>query len=292
MKTFEIINGMWTINSAAGGLDCLLHKIMITACEQDDPKAAQSTLKHGLNPKNRLITAIKKDDWMNYIHIAAIIGSLRVMKILAANVDLNMPSSENCTALEYALLHNHPSLVQFLLENGANANSRGNSQGFSPLHTACFFTLRPKNQNNIMSIMLAQSSYRMIYDINPENVKMLLDNGADVHYTDNYSNTAVIAAIISRSHFSANASSYDSVVALLLDAMEFKITGPPHMIASPKCPICLSVDQADFCHLDCCQHSYHVNCLQQWFSKPTSNKKCPTCRSPLKSARPVTQKLL
>ena len=284
---------MWTINSAAGGFDCLLHKIMITACEQNDPKAAQSTLEHGLNPKNRLKTAIKKDDWMNYIHIAAIIGSLRVMKILVAVVEIDLLSSEGCTALEYSLLHNHQPIVQYLLEQGADANAHANSQAFSPLHTACLFTLRPKNTNNITSIMNAPSSYRMLHEINPENVKMLLDYGADVHYTDHYSNTPLIAAIISRRHFSANIINYSIVISLLRSAMQFKVTGPFKSIASPiTCPICLSNDQADFCHLDCCNHSYHVKCLTQWYNMVTSNKKCPTCRSPLKTARPVTQKLL
>ena len=286
MKTFEKINGMWTINSAAGGLDCLLHKILITACEQDNPKATQSALKHGLNPKNRVRTV--DYDWFCYIHICAIIGSIQVMKILASKVEIDSHSSECYTSLQYAILHNQPPIVNYLLGKGANVNANANSHGFAPLHTACLFTLRPKKQNNITSIMLAQYSYRMIYDINFENIKLLLDNGAYVHYKDDYSNTALNVARMNRNHPKANNSSYDAVILLLMDAMKFKIAGPFKTIDSQNitCPICLS-DDGHFCYLDCCSHSFHVNCLKKWFNLDTSNKKCPTCRSPLLTARPV-----
>ena len=283
---------MWCVGSAAGGFSCLLHEIMISAIEKDNPTAAQSALKHGLNPKNRLNTVVKYD-WFSYIHIAAIIGSLKVMKILAAVVEIDLKSSEGSTALEYSLMHNNTSIVQFLLEKGADVNAHSNSHGFSPLHTACLFQLRPKKQNNVTSILRAKSHYKMIYDINPENVKMLLDNGANVHYTDNFSNTALVAAIVSKRNISANASSYEAVISLLTEAMQFKITGPFKTIDSPiTCPICLSDDDhGDFCHLECCQHSYHVQCLRKWYKMETSNRKCPTCRSALLTARPVKKKI-
>ena len=184
--------------------------------------------------------------------------------------------------LEYAILHNKPSIVKYLLENGADANSREHA-----LHAACSFYVIPKVHNDVSSILSPDSSYRKVYDINSEIVKMLLDNEADVHYTDNYSNTALNAARMNRNHPKANASSYDAVIVLLTDAMKFKIAGPFKTIDSPiTCPICLG-DQGQFCHLNCCSHSYHVNCLKKWFEMETSNRKCPTCRSALKSARPV-----
>ena len=271
----------------AGGIDCLLHEIMLSAIEKDNPKAAQSALKHGLNPKNRLNTVVKYD-WFSYIHIAAIIGSIKVMKLLVEVVEIDLQSSEGSTALEYSIMHNNPTIIQFLLENGADVNTHSNSHGFSPLHTACLFTLRPNLKNNVTSILRAQHSYRMIYDISFENVKLLLTHGADVHYRDGFSNTAVTAAIVSKRNFSANISSYNAVIELLMDVMQLKITGPPQIVASPiTCPICLGVDHGQFCHLDCCNHSYHVQCLQKWYKMETSNRKCPTCRTPLKSARPV-----
>jgi hypothetical protein len=204
---------------------------------------------------------------------------------LVAVVEIDIQSSEGCTSLEYAILHNKPSIVKYLLENGADANNPNSRE--QALHAACSFYVIPKVHNDVSCILSPDSSYRKVYDINSEIVKMLLDNGADVHYTDNYSNTALNVARMNRAHPEASNSSYDAVIALLTDAMKFKIAGPFKTIDSPiTCPICLG-DQGQFCHLNCCSHSYHVHCLKKWFEMETSNKKCPTCRSALKSARPV-----
>jgi len=58
-----------------------------------------------------------------------------------------------------------------------------------------------------------------------------------------------------------------------------------------QCPLCLYKIKAPFYVLEC-KHTYHMECLHEWFSRPRTNFECPICEihSPVKNVIEIQKK--
>jgi len=111
-------------------------------------------------------------DGFPVVALAAFLGQLEIVQYLAAHgADINAPATNGSgyNALTGAVTSGHVAVVQWLLENGANANYRY-SAGYSPLLTAA--------ANGRLDI-----------------AKLLLAHGADPHGTTNDGKTPLSLAI-------------------------------------------------------------------------------------------------
>lgn len=59
-----------------------------------------------------------------------------VSELLSEGVDVNSCDANHLTALHYAAMHARPSMVELLLDHGANPNAYDTKGGFTPLHWA------------------------------------------------------------------------------------------------------------------------------------------------------------
>lgn len=58
------------------------------------------------------------------LHMAAMIGNLRAVKILVeAGLDINLPGDMSLTPLHYATEWHHPEIAEYLLSKGANPDA-------------------------------------------------------------------------------------------------------------------------------------------------------------------------
>lgn len=119
------------------------------------------------------------------IHDAAQQGDLeQVKKLLESDpASIEAPLQDGKKPLHKAAYEGHVDVVRFLLEKGANVDSRSNS-GSSPLHGAAFHN-------------------------RPEIARILVEAGADVNLANNYGYTPLLSAAVGGSH---------EVVQILLDA--------------------------------------------------------------------------
>ena len=90
---------------------------------------------------------------MKYLIVGCRSGCFRLPSLAGANIDLNPRDVNGDTPLVMAIL-NHPELIEFLINSGADVNSRNNALE-TPLH---FTALRG----------------------NIEGVRLLIENGGDV----------------------------------------------------------------------------------------------------------------
>jgi ankyrin repeat protein len=101
------------------------------------------------------------------LHEAAEKGNLEQVKAhLAQGVDINGLDRDKMAALHYAAFNGHKDLMEFLLENGAGLDVKGQEGGVTALHLA------------------ATRGHRDI-------VKFLIEKGATLHAKDHYGRTPI-----------------------------------------------------------------------------------------------------
>ena len=137
-----------------------------------------------------------------------------------------------------------------------------------------------------MSAIL-KTDYKIHHDVDLIIVAILLDHGADVHGKNRRGQTPKQCAEEYRDE-AANVVNYNAVIALLVNAMRFQITGHPVEHAEAECSICLEDDLSDFCQLPCCSQRFHVHCISHWYEY-SDTKLCPLCRGGLTNAAPVVR---
>jgi len=87
----------------------------------------------------------KKKDEENYESIPSAVGSL-------SKLQLNALTEKGVTPLRLAVSHGHIDIVKYLLEKGANINSR-DPMGSTPLHVACLL-----NHTRLVSLLLSHGA--------------------------------------------------------------------------------------------------------------------------------------
>ena len=131
---------------------------------------------------------------------AAMQGDLAgVRELLAEGMDINFANPRGVTAIMVACQWNRPTVVKFLLENGADVNARETQSGLNPLMYACL-----SGNPRLVSLILdgnpvvdspdatGRSALMVAATLgNAEAVKLLVRSGADIHFTDYAGATAL-----------------------------------------------------------------------------------------------------
>lgn len=87
-------------------------------------------------PPHTATTPMRDLPKWSLIHAASGGRRKRVLKLLAAGMDINLAGTYGMTALTVAALSNHPRVVEILVAAGANLNVQGYLLGDTPLHNA------------------------------------------------------------------------------------------------------------------------------------------------------------
>ena len=119
-----------------------------------------------------------------------------VKKLVEADPAIvNIQNSDGETPLFVAVHEEHPEIVTYLIENGADVNHKSTKDGWTVLHIACFLK-------------------------NAEIVNILLDNNVDINVT---SNTGATPLYLVCEHGSHNDMSIDIIYDLILAAEELGV---------------------------------------------------------------------
>ena len=119
-----------------------------------------------------------------------------VKKLVEADPAIvNIQNSDGETPLFVAVHEEHPEIVTYLIENGADVNHKSTKDGWTVLHIACFLK-------------------------NAEIVNILLDNNVDINVT---SNTGATPLYLVCEHGSHNEMSIDIIYDLILAAEELGV---------------------------------------------------------------------
>jgi ankyrin repeat protein len=119
-----------------------------------------------------------------------------VKKLVEADPAIvNITNSDGETPLFVAVHEEHPEIVTYLIENGADVNHKSTKDGWTVLHIACFLK-------------------------NAEIVNILLDNNVDINVT---SNTGATPLYLVCKHGSHNEMSIDIIYDLILAAEELGV---------------------------------------------------------------------
>ncbi len=105
---------------------------LMIAVAYGHPAVVQFLLEKGADPT---ITAFIAG---NALHFACRRGSLEAVQLLTSKIDPNARTSTGETPLMLAAKNGHHTVIQFLLENGADTTiTNGNGNGWNALHFAC-----------------------------------------------------------------------------------------------------------------------------------------------------------
>ena len=110
------------------------------------------------------------------IHFNAIKNNIKGLEDnLKNSFDIDTLGEYACTPLHYACREGHFEMVDFLIKNGANVNSKNHYSTIYPIFDAITST---NNKKNYLSI-----------------IQLLIDNGADINRVDSFGNTLLYHAI-------------------------------------------------------------------------------------------------
>ena len=92
----------------------------LAASLSGDSNALKSCLDQGLNVDDRLSTRKNRPQRETALMIAAELGNLAMAKLLIARgADVNVEAQFQITAIDIAIVNNHPAMVNLLLKSGA-----------------------------------------------------------------------------------------------------------------------------------------------------------------------------
>ena len=130
-------------------------------------------------------------------------GNIEVVKCLVANgADVNFIEGESWTPLNTAIHNNQLEIAKYLIQEGANVNLIDNA-GLTPLAIAIeengdleFVRLLVEKGANVNDVQTGwlPMSYAILCD-QPENVKFLMDSGANLNYRDMDGKKAIEVAL-------------------------------------------------------------------------------------------------
>jgi len=117
--------------------------------------------------------------------------------------EINFVDKHGYTALDLAVIHNSPEIVEILLENGANPNIK-DKNGYTPLHRAIirysdkivYLLLKYKADPNIKDKHGYTPLHRAVIEQAPKLVKLLLEHGADPNIKDSHGFTPLERAFM------------------------------------------------------------------------------------------------
>lgn len=146
----------------------------------------------------------KMVDKVNAFHAAIIHGHTEIVEIfLGLGVEVNVPNVIGQTALHLAAYNLHPELCKLLLSKGAQVDAKDNNGA-----TALFSAIEGGCNLDIVKVMIAHNAQVDARNLDNETpmmvaahlggisiVRDLLDNGADIHATDQDGVTSLMWAI-------------------------------------------------------------------------------------------------
>ncbi len=117
--------------------------------------------------------------------------------------DINFVDKHGYTALDLAVIHNSPEIVEILLENGANPNIK-DKNGYTPLHRAVirysykivYLLLKYGADPNIKDKHGYTPLHRAVIEQDPKLVELLLKHKADPNIKDSHGFTPLERAFM------------------------------------------------------------------------------------------------
>jgi hypothetical protein len=187
-----------------------------------------------------------------------------------------------CTPLYRAVESEYLQKVQILIDVGKADVNLGGPDGQVPLHVAA-----KNNYIQIVPVLIAGGAKLNITDNNrwtalhyaawcnkPEMVKLLIQQKATLDIRDNEGKTPVDLAIKNK---------YGDVVALFPRINLYSPYFTP-CVGKDPCSICLEDEPTSHVSLSC-GHTFHEDCITEWF-KQNKTCTCAICRgTPLKATR-------
>lgn len=129
-----------------------------------------------------------------------------IKAILTKGENVNILTNDNYSALHLAIEAGQPAVVESLLGHGADVHIRGGPDNATPLHMSCQIgEARGERCTRMLLKSGANPNLPMSNCCTPlhisaqaggvQNIRLLLENGADINKVDNAGETAVHAAV-------------------------------------------------------------------------------------------------
>ncbi|KAM5377909.1 hypothetical protein ACJZ2D_004813 [Fusarium nematophilum] len=129
-----------------------LHSALQIAVEGDDLEIVEMLLASGTDP-NAAANCICFGTWRGCCHLSYHLAGADINGFIASNSDIAQCAKTHPTALQASINRCDSTMAKFLLDAGASANIRDDSQP-SPLQQACAKLLHQSSQRHIIHLLL------------------------------------------------------------------------------------------------------------------------------------------